>query len=92
MNSPKLTNLRNQIDCCDDFLVTILAKRFAYVSEIGKLKKELNLEPLDADRFGEIVKRSRAIAEGQNVSPDAVEEILHTMHKHTLDLVTSAQV
>jgi chorismate mutase len=52
----KLSQMRKQIDSLDKGIVRILAKRFAVVRKISKLKKELALPILQKKRKSEIRK------------------------------------
>jgi chorismate mutase len=50
MKTSRLEELRQQIDRLDERLVEMLAHRFRLTDEIGRLKKELGLPPIDEAR------------------------------------------
>lgn len=53
----KLENLRKEIDSIDDKIVELLNKRGEVVIEVGRLKKEHNLEVKQPSREKELIER-----------------------------------
>jgi len=78
---------RAQIDVLDDLLVSLLAERFKITNKVGLLKKERNDYILDLDRFGNIVKRCRALAEEKGFDPEIMNNILLTIHNESTSVM-----
>jgi 3-deoxy-D-arabino-heptulosonate 7-phosphate (DAHP) synthase len=56
-STESLTELRRQIDECDDSIIEILAKRMRICREIGIYKKEHNITILQTARYREIIEK-----------------------------------
>lgn len=54
-----LSQLRKQIDECDDNIIQELAKRMRVAREIGTYKKEHGITVLQAGRYNEILEKAR---------------------------------
>ena len=70
-----LTTLRTKIDACDTELVTLLAKRFAYTQQIGKIKAQKGLPPKDKAREQAVLEHVRALAVQKKLSPDLIQSM-----------------
>ena len=79
-----LEEYRKEIDTVDEELLTILAKRFEIVREIGKLKKEKNILPLDEKRWEEVIKKINSKAKKLNLSNDFIKNMYDEIHKVAL--------
>lgn len=79
-----LDDLRKEIDILDKELIHVLAKRTAVVKEIGELKKQNNIKPLDEKRWEEVLKRVLTNAEKNNISKELVKNIFEQIHKTSL--------
>ncbi|MCR4276904.1 MAG: chorismate mutase [Candidatus Roizmanbacteria bacterium] len=55
----KLYSFRKQIDALDEQIVNLLEERMKVVKEIGVLKKQQNIPPLDSTRWQEIIKTKK---------------------------------
>ena len=67
-----LDDLRRDIDRVDEVLVRLLNERARCVCEIGRLKKELNLEVYQPDREKEVLRHVREVASEGPLGPDAI--------------------
>ena len=81
-----IDEIRKEIDLLDDALVQVIAKRMELVHEIGKLKKEMNLEPLDEERWQNVVERIKEIAKKYNLSEELVKKIFEEVHQAALNI------
>ncbi len=79
-----LAEYRKEIDKVDEELLTILAKRFDIVREIGRLKKERNISPLDVKRWEEILEKINTQAKKLNLPKEFVEKIYNEIHQTAL--------
>jgi len=81
-----LEELRRQIDNADDEIIHALAKRFAVVKEVGKLKKEKNIPPLDEKRWSEILNTITTKAKKLNLPEKLVLKLYEEIHQEALTL------
>ena len=81
-----LEDLRKEIDAPDEELIMLLAKRFAIVREIGKVKKIQEKQPLDEKRWQEVVAKITAKAKKQEVPEELIKKIYNEIHNAALDL------
>lgn len=72
----ELTRLRGSIDNIDAALVHLLAERFKFTQEVGRLKARAGLPPADRERERVQVARLRALAEESNLDPAFAEKWL----------------
>ena len=80
----KLDELRNKIDVLDDQLLHILRQRLEVVDEIGKLKKQRGLQPLDATRWNTVLERGIKQGEELGLRREFVKKILESIHEEAL--------
>jgi chorismate mutase len=80
----KLEEYRKEIDTIDQELLNILAKRFDIIREIGKLKKEKNILPLDEKRWEEVMGKINNKATKLNLPKIFVKNIYDEIHKAAL--------
>lgn len=73
----KLRALRQSIDNVDAALVHMLAERFQFTQQVGRLKAEAGLPPSDKQRESEQIARLRRLAEDANLDPAFAEEFLN---------------
>ena len=59
-STESLTELRKQIDECDNDLIELLAKRMRVSREIGIYKKEHEIQVVQTDRYSEILEKRGA--------------------------------
>lgn len=83
-STENLTELRRQIDECDDSIIEILAKRMRICREIGTYKKEHDITVLQTARYREIIEK-RGL-QGAQCCMDAkfVEEVFEAIHAESV--------
>jgi chorismate mutase len=81
-----LEDLRKEIDLLDDALIQVIAKRMEIVLEIGKIKKEMNIEPLDEQRWQKVSTRIKDTAKKYNLSEDLVKKVYEEIHQSALKI------
>lgn len=86
MRDKSLNDLRKKIDLVDKQLLNTLSKRVELVWEIGKLKKDLNLKPLDKKRWEEVLETRLALAKKLNLSEEFVEKLYNLIHEYSLEI------
>ena len=70
-----LDDLRDDIDRVDEVLVRLLNERARCVCEIGRLKKELNIEIYQPDREKQVLQHVRTVASEGPLGPDAIARL-----------------
>jgi len=70
-----LDDLRKDIDRVDEVLVRLLNERARCVCEIGRLKKETNMEVYQPNREKQVLQHVRAIASEGPLGPDAIARL-----------------
>ncbi len=74
---PDLLSLRRSIDNIDAALVHLLAERFKFTQQVGKLKAATGLPASDPDREQVQIARLRALAEESHLDPAFAEKFLN---------------
>jgi len=69
---PTLDELRKDIDRVDEVLVRLLNERARCACEIGRIKKEQNVEIYQPDREKQVLDHVRSVAAQGPLEPDAV--------------------
>jgi chorismate mutase len=72
MTHMTLDDLRRDIDRVDEVLVRLLNERARCVCEIGRLKKELNVDVYQPEREKEVLRHVRQVASEGPLGPDAI--------------------
>jgi chorismate mutase len=73
----ELLSLRQSIDNVDAALIHVLAERFKFTQQVGKLKAEAGLPPSDPEREKVQIARLRALAEEAHLDPEFAEKFLN---------------
>ena len=73
----KLTSLRSSIDNIDAALVHLLAERFKFTQEVGRLKATTGLPASDPSRESVQIARLRSLAEESHLDPAFAEKFLN---------------
>ena len=73
----ELTEIRQSIDNIDAALVHMLAERFKYTQQVGRLKAAGGLPASDPDRERVQIARLRALAEESHLDPAFAEKFLN---------------
>ena len=79
-----LSQLRKQIDECDDNIIQELAKRMRVAREIGTYKKEHGITVLQAGRYNEILEKRGAQGEQCGMSADFMKLIFEAIHEESV--------
>lgn len=69
----KITALRQSIDNVDTAIVSLLAERFKYTSQVGVLKARAGFAPADYKREDYQIERLHRIAVAAGLDPDIAE-------------------
>jgi chorismate mutase len=75
--SAELTGLRRSIDNIDAALVHLLAERFKFTQQVGKLKATSGLPASDPERERVQIGRLRLLAEESHLDPAFAEKFLN---------------
>ena len=81
-----LQEFRNQIDTIDKELVYLLSRRFELVSSVWDLKKMVNMQTLQPNRWNEVLKKIKDYSEEYWVNPNFTNEIWELIHKEALSI------
>ena len=73
----KLASLRSSIDNIDAALVHLLAERFKFTQEVGRLKATTGLPASDPSREAVQIARLRSLAEESHLDPGFAEKFLN---------------
>ena len=74
--APKeLIEAREKLDVIDEGLVEMLEARFQLTHQVGLLKADQKMSPLDSDREAQKIAQLRSLCEGKNLNPDLVAEV-----------------
>ena len=73
----ELTSLRQSIDNIDAALIHLLAERFKFTQQVGRLKASTGLPPSDPERERVQIARLRALAEEAHLDPAFAEKFLN---------------
>src|SRR4051812_41952263 len=79
-----LSKLRAQIDDVDERLVAVLADRFTLTRQVGAVKRDAGLSPVDAAREQDLYRRVRSRASEHGIDPDLVEALYRTLIGHVV--------
>ncbi len=70
----QLLSIRNSIDNIDAALIHLLAERFKFTQQVGRLKAEHGMPPSDPEREREQIARLRALAIEARLDPAFAEK------------------
>lgn len=79
-----LTELRKQIDECDNALLEELAKRMRIAREIGTYKKEHNMTILQAGRYNEILDKYAAQGAQCGLDTEFIKKVFEAIHEESV--------
>jgi chorismate mutase len=91
MSEPSVTEqlaaLRLSIDNMDAAIVHMLAERFKFTQQVGRLKAEHGMPPSDPERERTQIARLRALAEEAELDPEFAEKwftfvVAEVIHHH----------
>ena len=70
----ELLGIRSSIDNIDAALIHLLAERFKFTQQVGRLKAQHGLPPSDPEREKRQIARLRALAEDAHLDPAFAEK------------------
>ena len=73
----ELNGIRQSIDNIDAALIHMLAERFKFTQQVGRLKAQHGLPPADPARELQQIQRLRALAEEARLDPAFAEKFLN---------------
>lgn len=79
-----LSDLRRQIDECDNALIEILAKRIRISREIGLYKKEHKMTILQRDRYDEILAKRGVQGMQCGMDSEFVQKVFEAIHEESI--------
>jgi chorismate mutase len=77
-----LDELRKQIDEIDKNLIELLSKRMDIVKKIGGIKRELNKEIHDENRWQHILESVEKSAENFNIEKSFIKNVFEQIHEY----------
>ncbi len=75
---------REKIDQIDKELIDLLAKRFIYSSNIGRIKERQGISVLQSSRWDKILSSRKEYAINAGLSEKFTEEFLNLIHRESL--------
>jgi chorismate mutase len=79
-----LSELRTQIDECDNSIIEVLAKRMRVCREIGTFKKEHSMTILQTSRYNEILDKRGAQGALCGMNADFVKKVFEAIHEESV--------
>lgn len=79
-----LSELRSQIDECDNQLIEILAKRMRVCREIGTFKKEHGMTILQTGRYNEILDKRGAQGALCGMDSEFIKKVFEAIHEESV--------
>lgn len=80
----RLEKYREQIDQIDKKLIDLLAKRFKYSLNIGRIKERQGISILQSSRWDEILSSRKEYAISAGLSQKFTEEFLNLIHRESI--------
>ncbi|MEH0860658.1 MULTISPECIES: chorismate mutase [Halobacteriovorax] len=80
----ELNKLRNKIDQVDNDILEMMHMRMNIVKQIGKLKSENNVTPLQVGRMDALMKDRLEKGKKFSLDPRFVEELYHAIHTESV--------
>ena len=87
----QLDDLRVTLKNLDWSICLILAERFSTVKRIGQCKKELNIPPLDRQRWRALLESKMEMAKTLGISGQLVKDIFNAIHQVALTLEANSE-
>ena len=83
-STENLSELRKQIDECDNELIQILAKRMRISREIGTYKKEHDMTILQTGRYNEILEKRGSQASLCGMDTEFAKKVFEAIHEESV--------
>lgn len=83
-STENLSELRKQIDECDDNVIEILAKRMRICREIGVYKKEHAITILQSARYREIIEKRGMQGAQCDMDSEFIEKVFEAIHAESV--------
>lgn len=83
-STENLSELRKQIDECDNYLMQELAKRMRIAREIGTYKKEHDITVLQAGRYNEILDQKAVQAQQLGMDQEFIKKVFEAIHEESV--------
>ena len=87
MKYKNMEELRKELDLLDNDLIKLVSKRFTFIEEAAIIKDDVS-KIRDNDRIENIIKRLRALAKDNDISPDIVEKLWRFIIELSIELET----
>ena len=81
----RLAALRQQIDEIDNQIISILGARMNVAQQIGEVKKEANLAILQNTRWKDVLAKTVADGQKQNLSEAFVRAVFEAIHTESIE-------
>lgn len=85
-NKELLKIYRHQIDTLDKELISLIARRFEIVKQIGIIKKEDSIEALQLDRWNKLLQDNIEMWREYLVSESFIRDVWNRIHEESLEL------
>ena len=83
-STENLSELRKQIDECDNNLIQELAKRMRVAREIGTYKKEHDMTILQTGRYNEILEKRGSQGALCGMDPEFIKKVFEAIHEESV--------
>jgi chorismate mutase len=83
-STESLSELRKQIDNCDNKILEVLAKRMSISREIGRYKKDHNMTIVQTKRYNEILDKRGAQGVLCGIGSDFIRTIYEAIHEESV--------
>ena len=81
-----LDELRSEVDVMDEMLIWALSSRMELATKIAMVKKDASIEPLQAQRWEQVMARVKDMAGKSGLKPLFVERLYTSIHQESLKL------
>ena len=80
----EIKKFRDNLDIVDQEIINLFSQRFGIVREIGELKKEYNILPLQKKRWEEVLDKVCQNADKKGLSKNFVKDVWNIIHNEAL--------
>lgn len=79
-----IEELRAEVDIMDEMLVWALSSRMELASQIARVKREAQMEPLQPQRWAQVINRVQNLGSELGLRSRFVEKLFNAIHKESL--------